>query len=167
MTPEILDRISALAREVVGYAGLEFVHLDAKREPGGFVLRLYIDKPGGVTLDDCARVSRQISAQLDVEDPIEGHYTLEVSSPGLDRPLFEDGDFVRFAGRQVSISTSVPLDGQRNFQGRLEGLEDGSVLLTLQGGRLVTIPRGQVTRARLQAETQAPDTKASQRGRRA
>ena len=141
-----------MAREILEYAGMEMVHLEMKRELGGHLVRLYIDKEGGVTLDDCSLISRQLSAQLDIEDPIEGRYTLEVSSPGLDRPLFTDRDFARFAGRQIRLSTHVPLDGRRNFQGRLEGIVDGSVRITLQEGREVSIPRDQVARARLEVE---------------
>ena len=155
MTPDVSDilaRVRPMAREILEFAGMELVHLEMKREPGGLLLRLYIDKQGGVSLDDCARISRQLSAQLDVEDPIEGRYTLEVSSPGLDRPLFTDHDFARFAGRQIRLSTHVPLDGRRHFQGRLEGIVDGSVRVTLEGGREVSIPRDQVARARLEVE---------------
>ncbi|HYS43834.1 MAG TPA: ribosome maturation factor RimP [Geobacteraceae bacterium] len=149
---EVLQGVRRMAREILEYAGMELVHLEMKREPGGQLVRLYIDKDGGVTLDDCTLISRQLSAQLDIEDPIEGRYTLEVSSPGLDRPLFTDRDFARFAGRQIRLSTRVPLDGRRNFQGRLEGIADGSVRMTLQEGRVVAIPRDQVARARLEVE---------------
>src|SRR6267378_4895029 len=138
-----------MALEILEYAGMELVHLEMKREPAGHLLRLYIDKEGGVTLEDCARISRQLSAQLDVEDPIEGRYTLEVSSPGLDRPLITDHDFKRFAGRQIRLSTRVPLEGRSHFLGRLEGVVDGSVRITLEGGREVSIPRDQVAKARL------------------
>ena len=155
MTPDmadILDSVRRVARPILDYAGMELVHLELKREPGGLLLRLYIDKEGGITLDDCARISRQLSVQLDVDDPIENRYTLEVSSPGLDRPLFTDRDFTRFAGRQIRLSTLVPLDGRRHFQGRLDGIADGAVRLTLEGGREVAIPRDQVARARLEVE---------------
>jgi len=152
MTTDLLDRVREMAREILEHSNMELVHLEMKREPGGLLLRLYIDKEGGVTLDDCAAMSRQISAQLDVEDPIEGRYTLEVSSPGLDRPLVSDRDYSRFVGRRIRLSTSVPLDGRRNFQGRLEGIVDGAVTLTLEGGLRVAIPRDQVARARLEIE---------------
>ena len=152
MTQDRLDRVRNTAREIVEFAGMELVHLEMKREPGGLLLRLYIDKEGGVTLDDCARISRQLSVQLDVDDPIEERYTLEVSSPGLDRPLFSDGDFARFSGRKIRLSTHVPLEGRRNYQGRLDGIVDGSVRLTLEDGRQVAIPRDQVAKARLEIE---------------
>ncbi len=152
MTPEVLDRVRKTAREIVEFADMELVHLEMKRGPGGPLLRVCIDKEGGVTLDDCARISRQLSVQLDVEDPIEERYTLEVSSPGLDRPLFTDRDFARFTGRQIRLSTHVPLEGQRNFQGRLDGIVEGSVRMTLENGRQVAIPRDHVAKARLEIE---------------
>jgi len=147
---EALERVRKTAQEIVEFAGMELVHLEMKRQPGGLLLRLYIDKEGGVTLDDCARISRQLSVQLDVEDPIDERYTLEVSSPGLDRPLFTDRDYERFAGRQIRLSTRLPLDGRRNFQGRLDGIAEGAVRLTLDDGRQVLIPRDQVAQARLE-----------------
>jgi len=155
MTPErteILEKVRGMAGQILDHAGMQLVHLEIQREPRGLILRLYIDKDGGVTLDDCAHVSRQISAQLDLDDPLEDRYTLEVSSPGLDRPLFTDLDFTRFAGRSICLSTHVPLDGRRHFQGRLDGIVEGSVRMTLEGGRQVDIPRDQVAKARLEVE---------------
>jgi ribosome maturation factor RimP len=152
MTPGLLDRVGKTARDIVEFAGMELVHLEIKREPGGTLLRVYIDKEGGVTLEDCARISRQLSVELDVEDPIEGHYTLEVSSPGLDRPLFTDRDFARFAGRRIRLSTRLPLEGRRNFQGRLDGIVEGSVRMTLEDGRVIAVPRDEVAKARLEIE---------------
>ena len=152
MTPETMERVRTLAQDILGFEGMELVHLEMKREPGGLLLRLYIDKEGGVTLDDCAKVSRQLSAQLDVEDPIEERYTLEVSSPGLDRPLVSEGDFARFAGRRIRLTTRLPLDGRRNFLGRLEGLVQGCIHMTLEGGHRVSIPRDQVAKVRLEIE---------------
>ncbi len=152
MTPEVLDRVGKTAREIVEFAGMELVHLEMKRAPGGLLLRVTIDKEGGVTLDDCARISRQLSVQLDVEDPIDGRYTLEVSSPGLDRPLFTDRDFARFTGRRIRLSTHLPLEGRRNFLGRLDGLVEGSIRMTLEDGRQIAVPREQVAKARLEIE---------------
>src|SRR2546425_4011267 len=122
-----------IAREILDFAGFELVLLEMKREPGGLFLRLFIDKDTGVSLDDCARISRQLSAHLDLEDPIQGRYTLEVSSPGLDRPLVKDGDYTKFAGRRVRLSTLAPIEGRRHFAGRLVGLVDGTVRLLLDG----------------------------------
>lgn len=113
------------------------------------LLRIYIDKPGGVTVDDCSAVSYQVSGLLDVEDPVPGHYTLEVSSPGLDRPLFQAQDFERFAGHEVKLRTRFPIDGQRNFRGLLQGLQEQQVVIEEHDGKRVSLPLDQVEQARL------------------
>lgn len=164
---EALDRVRAIARDIVEFEGLEMVHLEMKSEAGGRVLRLYIDREGGVTLDDCSRISRQLSARLDVDDPIPHRYTLEVSSPGLDRPLHSDDDFRRFAGRNVRVTTHEPIDGRRNYSGRLVGLAEGAVRLALENGGEVAIPRDRVARARLEIELEGFRPRAATRGRRA
>jgi ribosome maturation factor RimP len=147
-----LERVREMARGILEFAGMELVHIEMKREPGGLFLRLFIDKEGGVTLDDCSRISRQLSAQLDLEDPIPQRYTLEVSSPGLDRPLFSDRDYERFAGRRIRVTTFAPVGGRRRFVGLLIGLEEGAVRLTLEDGQDVAIPRDNVAKARLEVE---------------
>jgi ribosome maturation factor RimP len=139
--------------------GLELVDLEFKREGHSWFLRLFIDKPGGVTLDDCAEVSREVSALLEVEDPIEAPYRLEVSSPGIDRPLKRPADFERFAGQMVKLRTRNLLDPdarghqRKTFVGELCGLEDGSMIRLRQtdkrGGE-VTIPLAEIDRANLE-----------------
>jgi ribosome maturation factor RimP len=166
MGQQDLDRVREIASRIVEFAGMELVHIEMKREPAGWVLRLFIDKEGGVTLDDCSGVSRQLSAELDVEDPFPQRYTLEVSSPGLDRPLYSDKDYERFAGRRVRLTTFAPVDGRRHFAGRLAGLAEGVVRLVLEDGREVGIPRNQVAKARLDADTEIRSN-ASARGRHA
>lgn len=151
MFEDIVERLGPRLERIVSFAGMELVHFEARRESGGTILRLYIDREGGVTLEDCARISRQVSADLDADDPLPGRYTLEVSSPGLDRPLSRDRDFERFAGKTVRVVTATPLEGQRHFKGRLNGLRDGSVQLELEDGRVVSIPRDLMTSARLDA----------------
>lgn len=151
MFEDVRESLGPRLERIVAFAGMELVHFEARRESGGTVLRLYIDREGGVTLDDCARVSRQVSAELDADDPIPGRYTLEVSSPGLDRPLSRDRDFERYVGSQVRVVTASPLDGQRHFKGRLNGLLHGAVQLVLEDGREVSIPRDLMTSARLDA----------------
>ncbi len=148
----VVERVRAVAAPLAEAEGCELVAVQYQREGGGWVLRVFLDKPGGVTLDDCQRVSRQLGDLLDVEDPIEHTYTLEVSSPGLERPLVGEADFARFAGRLVRLQTEAPVEGQRRFRGRLLGLAEGAVRLELEGGRQVAIPHGAVERANLVVE---------------
>ena len=112
---------------------------------------MYIDSEQGITVDDCQKVSYQVSGVLDVNDPIPGHYTLEVSSPGMDRLLFRPDDYRRFAGSLVKLRLAYPVEGRRKFTGRLQGLEDGNVLLELDGEQL-SLPLDQVDQARLVPE---------------
>ena len=130
--------VNALGCELVG---VEYVS-------GSALLRVYIDRPEGVTLDDCEAVSYQISGLLDVEDPIPGHYSLEVSSPGLDRLLFKAADFERFAGQQVRIRLGMPLDGRRKFKGVLHGLRGDDVVIE-EDGRQFRLPLERIEHARL------------------
>jgi len=118
---------------------------------GGALLRVYIDHERGISADDCQKVSYQVSGVLDVHDPIAGHYTLEISSPGLDRPLFKAADFERYAGQLVRVRMRMPLDGQRNFKGRLRGLQDEQVIIETDG-QDVALPFEQVEQARLVPE---------------
>ncbi len=115
------------------------------------LLRVYIDRPDGITLDDCQSVSYQVSGVLDVEDPIQGQYSLEVSSPGLDRPLFQAADFERFAGHQVRVRTAAPVGGRRKFKGTLLGLDAGQVVLRVDDDE-VRLPLEQIDQARLVPE---------------
>ena len=146
---EITARFRALAEPILADLGLELVEVEFRRETHGWVLRLYMDRPGGVTLDDCQRVSEELGDHLDVEDFVGYPYHLEVSSPGLDRPLTRDQDFVRFVGQEARIATRSDLDGRHNFRGRLAGLQDGAVLLDLPDGQRAAIPRELILRARL------------------
>ncbi len=109
--------------------GYEFVGCELMRQGRGSLLRIYIDSEEGITLDDCSKVSRQISAMLDVEDPIQGSYTLEVSSPGLDRPLFEIAHYQKYVGSRVKIRVHIPINNQRNFVGLLLRVEETNVHL--------------------------------------
>jgi ribosome maturation factor RimP len=118
---------------------------------GGGLLRVYIDSADGISADDCQKVSYQVSGVLDVEDPIPGHYTLEISSPGLDRLLFRPEDFERFAGQQVKLRASSPVAGRRNFKGRLVGMRDGQVVIE-QDDEEVSLAYEQVDQARLVPE---------------
>jgi ribosome maturation factor RimP len=146
-------RIKQMLSTVVEAMGYELVGVEFHPHPRHGLLRVYIDTADGVTIDDCQRVSEQISGVLDVEDPIPGHYTLEVSSPGLDRPLFEAEHFERFAGHKVRIHLSAPLNGRSNYTGRLLGLRDEDVVLESDGQPL-PLPLERIEKARLVPEFQ-------------
>ena len=141
-------RLTQLLQPLIEDMGYEFVGLDHRSNPKDPVLVVYIDRPGGIAVDDCERVSREVAALLDVEDPIPGHYNLEVSSPGLDRPLFTLEQFQRFSGEEVKLSLFAPVDGRRRFKGRIVGAGDGKVRLE-QDGTEVELDMGNIAKARL------------------
>ncbi len=140
-------------RDLLGPAvaalGCELVGTEYRSNGAHSLLRVYIDKPDGVTMEDCTAVSHQVSGLLDVEDPVPGQYTLEVSSPGLDRPLFQAQDFERFAGQVVKLRTRFPVAGKRNFRGLLQGLQEQQVVIQEQDGKQVSLPLEQIEQARL------------------
>jgi ribosome maturation factor RimP len=121
------------------------------KEHTGWILRVFIDKPGGIDLEDCQKVSGVLDKKLDEADPIAAAYSLEVSSPGLERPLKKAADYVRFAGRQVHIRTYSGIYGQKRFEGTLEGLENDNVLLKWEG-ETIEIPLELVSKANLALE---------------
>jgi len=128
-----LEKIRAIVERVAESSGLEVVEVEFRGGGKSRMLRIFIDKPGGVTHEDCANVSREVGTILDVEDVVPGgQYTLEVSSPGLDRKLLNPADYKRFAGSLVKVQTREPVGGTRHFEGRLEGLEDGRVALEVK-----------------------------------
>ncbi len=139
----------AIAVPLLQELGLELVDVEYRREAGGWVLRVYLDKRSGVTLDDCQRVSEELSDLLDVEDLVGHPYSLEVSSPGLDRPLGREADFLRFVGERVRVTTSQAIEGQRRFLGTLKGYEGGQVVLEREDGTMVLIPHSLISKARL------------------
>ena len=146
MTSEELGKILA---PLVTDLGLEYVGIEFSPSRGSSLLRVYIDAPERpVTLEDCERTSREISALLDVNDPIEGRYTLEVSSPGLDRPLFTPAQFARFVGEQVRIGTALPVEGRRRFQGAILSVDDDQVHVD-QDGKDIAIAHGNIAKAKL------------------
>ena len=145
-------QLGALLEPAIEALGYQFVGVEYRSGgPGGALLRVYIDNEQGITADDCERVSYQVSGLLDVNDPIPGHYTLEVSSPGLDRLLFRPEDYERFAGNLVKLRMAVPQQGRRKYQGRLLRLEDGNVVVD-QDGEEVTLALDQIEQARLVPE---------------
>ncbi|HFD92406.1 MAG TPA: ribosome maturation factor RimP [Gammaproteobacteria bacterium] len=142
------EQLTQLLQPAVEMLGYELLGIEYFSSGNRHTLRIYIDKEGGITVEDCERVSRQVSSLLDVEDPIKGHYTLEVSSPGLDRPLFTAAHFVRFSGSRVKLRTFAPLNGRRNFQGILHGMQDGRVELEVDGEQ-VLLPLEDIEKARI------------------
>lgn len=146
------SRLNQLARGVVEPLGYELVAVELfQRGAAGATLRIYIDQERGIGVEDCAAVSDQLSAVLDVEDPLQGHYDLEVSSPGLDRPLVFPEHFNRFQGARARIRLSEKLDGRRSLEGILCGCDDGIVLLQADG-RDWAIPVNRIEIARLVPE---------------
>lgn len=134
---------------VVVAMGYELVGIEYHGRGRHGLLRIYIDKPEGITVDDCSAVSHQVSGVLDVEDPIPGRYSLEISSPGLDRPLFKAGHFERFAGETVKLRLSAPRNGQRKFEGLLMGMRDDDVVLRMEDGSELGLPLKDIESARL------------------
>ncbi len=144
--------LTQLLRPVVESLGYELVGVELlERGPQGRLLRIYIDQERGITVDDCGAVSHRVSGVLDVEDPIPGHYDLEVSSPGLDRPLFEAGHFERFKGCKARLKLRAKVDGRRKLVGVLGGLEEEQVLI-LEQGECYRVPLELIESARLVPE---------------
>lgn len=138
-----------LLEPVVTGMGYELVEIEFNSNPKNKVLRLYIDKEEGILIEDCSDVSRQVSAVMDVEDPISGFFNLEVSSPGLDRPLRKIEDYIRFQGEDVKIKTSMPqAHGQRNFKGRLKAVDKDSIVIECDD-KEVSLPVAAIEKARL------------------
>lgn len=144
ITKEVADLVEPILDEM----GFELVDAEYLSMHGRWVLRLYIDKGGGVTIDDCARVSEEIGDLIDIKDIITHEYTLEVSSPGLDRPLKKEKDLVWAIGRRVKVRMVAPLDGRRNFTGCLRNFEDGTLYVETEG-TLVALPWLDVDKANL------------------
>jgi ribosome maturation factor RimP len=141
-------KLTELVQPLVEDLGYEFVGLEHRSNPKNPVLTIYIDHDGGITVEDCERVSREVAAMLDVEDPIPGHYSLEVSSPGFDRPLFTPEQFARFSGEVAQISVFAPVDGRRKFKGTILGAEDETVTIDQDGTR-VLLQMSNIAKARL------------------
>ncbi len=128
--------------------GCELWGIDFRPFKASALLRVYIDRPEGVTIDDCSRVSYQLSGVLDVENPIDMPYTLEVSSPGVERPLLDAGHFSRYVGEKVKMRLTRPLDGRRNLVGVIDGVEDDTVILNVEG-EMVAVPLALLSRGKL------------------
>lgn len=143
-----LTKLWELFEPVITGMGYELVEIEYHPNPKYGVLRLYIDRDSGILVEDCSAVSQQISAVLDVEDPISGQYSLEVSSPGMDRPLRRLQDFQRFIGEEIKVKTGMAFEGQRNFKGRLTGVEDDEIIIECDN-KEVRLPVATIDKARL------------------
>jgi ribosome maturation factor RimP len=162
-----LAHIRDIADRVAASCGVEIFDVQLRREPVGLVLRIFIDRPtrrdaagrpiverpeDSIGIEECQRVSHDVSAILDVEDALDAHYTLEVSSPGLERSLRDLDDYARFAGRMAKLVVREPIDGQVHFEGRVTGIEDGAVVLAVGRTKTVRLPFDRIARGRLAVE---------------
>jgi len=144
-----LEKTTALIDEVVQAEGFELVEVELKGSPGRRILRIFIDRASGINHDDCARISGLVGPLLEVEEAVAGSYTLEVSSPGLNRRLRTPGEFQRFAGRLVKISTTEAVEGSRHFRGTLLGMKGDRVAVERRDATSVLIPLDVVAKAHL------------------
>jgi ribosome maturation factor RimP len=148
---EIVDHVLRLAGPILSDEGIELVEVEYRREARGWVLRLYVDKERGITLEDCARISREMGRNLDVHDFIMAPYNLEVSSPGLTRSLKSEKDFMKYRDRLVKVTTTQPIGNRRQFKGRLRGVLGNQVQVEMDG-EVVQIPLSDVAKAHLEIE---------------
>ena len=148
----IAARVQELAERVAIDHGLELVHTEVAGPENKPIVRIFIDKPNGVTHEDCSEMSTHLGTILDVEDFIHAPYTLEVSSPGLERGLYKRADFERFSGSQAKMKTRQPIAGQRNFRGRLLGVDGDNVLLEDRTSGQVRVPLDSITKANLEVD---------------
>lgn len=157
MKIDVAEKTAEIAESIARSRGLELVDLEYKREGRQMVLRLFIDRDGGITLDDCAAISRELSEVLDVEDIIKDNYTLEVSSPGLNRPLKKAADFQRCIGKLIKVRTFELFPDEqgsrrKTFLGELTGFQDDKVFMKLKEGQDAIIPLDKIAKANLEFE---------------
>ncbi len=150
----IEERVREIAERAARARGLELVHAEVAGPEGKPTVRIFIDKPGGVTHEDCSEMSLHVGTVLDVEDFIHSAYTLEVSSPGLERGLYKRADYQRFAGRLARVKSRTPIDGQRNFRGRIIGLEDEHVVFDDKTSGRVRLPLEAIVKANLEVDVE-------------
>ena len=151
MSREVTNRVTELVEPILSNGAMELVEVEFRREGRGRILRLYIDKEGGVTLDDCFRISQEVGRILDIEDFISVPYTLEVSSPGLTRPLKTEKDFMKYQNHFIRVKTFEPIEDRRNFKGRLLGLVREEIEMEVDG-RVFQIPSSRIAKANLEIE---------------
>ncbi len=146
------SRIAELAGQIAVSMGMEVVLVEVKGDGNRSIVRVFIDQPSGISLEDCERFSKRLSVLLDVEDWIPFHYILEVSSPGVNRPLVKESDFRRFTGKEAKLRTRLPIEGQRNFKGKIVGVTEGRLELEVAPGKQIGIALMDIEKANLIAE---------------
>ena len=146
----VSDQIEQLVEGPIVSLGYMLVGIEYVKNGQNTVLRIYIDSDQGISIEDCERVSHQVNGVLEVEDPINSAYSLEVSSPGFDRPLFKQQDFERFVGVQAKVVMKLPIQGRRNFKGLLDGFSEGNILIEVDG-EVYELPLTKMSKARLVA----------------
>ena len=157
------ERVSELAERVAAELGLELVHAEVHGTGRNTTVRVFIDKPDGVTHEDCSALSNHLGTLLDVEDFIHSAYTLEVSSPGLERGLYKRADYERFAGQLAKLKTRQLINGQRNFRGHIVGVENDTVLFDDKTSGRVRLPLEQIAKANLEIDIEAEFRRAAER----
>ncbi len=148
----IINDVSLLAESLLPEFGVEMVDVEFHFERGRWILRVFIDKEGGVAVDDCASISRELGDLIEAENIIGSSYVLEVSSPGLNRPLKKEEDFIRSIGKMVKLKMSRPISKRRNFAGRLTNVNEGMISLTIDENNLIELPLDEIDKARLKYE---------------
>ena len=148
---KVREEVERLVLPILEEEGMELVDIDYKMGRGRGILRLSIDKPNGVGIDDCERVSKRIDPILDRSNIIRGYYLLEVSSPGLDRPLKKEKDFIRFIGRLIKVKTFSPIDNQKSFVGTLKDYKEEIITLETREGKIIEIPMKNIAKPNLHA----------------
>jgi len=159
----VVERIKSIAEQAAIDHGLELVHAEVGGPDGHPIVRVFIDKPGGVTHNDCSEVSTQIGTVLEVEDFIHSAYTLEVSSPGIERGLYKLADYERFAGSQAKLKTRTPVKNQRNFRGHIVGVENQTVSFEDRTSGRLAIPFDAIVKANLEVDVESEFRKARER----
>jgi len=152
MLIDLKEKVRLLAEPVAAAEGMELIHVECLKMHTRWIVRLFLDKESGVTLDDCSVVSNQVGDIFDINDLIDGPYTLEVSSPGFDRPISRDQDFLKYRGSQVNVKTSSKIDGIKNFNGHLVDFieEDGQKIIVIEvSGKNYRIPKVEIIKANL------------------
>jgi ribosome maturation factor RimP len=145
----LLTKITHMADQVAAPMGMEVILVELKGSGNASIVRMFLDQPGGISLDDCERFSRQFSVILDVEDWIPFSYTLEVSSPGINRPLVKESDFRRFCGKDIKVSTRLPINGRKNFKGSIADVTDGRIEIQIAPDKTVTVALMDIEKANL------------------